>query len=66
MQSRTKKYKTEYGTLIVSAGKCHKCKKVTECFCDLCQEYICEKHMKTIEHGSNECYCEECIKKVVK
>ena len=64
MNIRTKKCSTCYGKILVPAGKCFKCKKLTESYCDLCQQYICKKHLFYKEHGSNECYCENCITKI--
>ena len=64
MNFRTKKYKTGYGKILIPAGKCYKCNKLTENFCDLCQRYICKKHLFAKEHGSNECYCENCRDKI--
>ena len=43
----------------VLAGRCNKCGKVTDAYCDKCSGWICEGHMvKGKEEG--ECYCLKC------
>ena len=39
------------------AGRCKQCKKVTDIYCDDCNNYICEKHMKTTETNG---FCHNC------
>jgi len=43
--------------LAVRAGRCHKCKKVTDVSCFKCHKYLCENHMYLRE---DERYCDDC------
>ncbi|MFH2027948.1 MAG: hypothetical protein ABIJ08_02310 [Nanoarchaeota archaeon] len=44
----------------VPAGRCYKCGKITDAYCDKCHKWICENHIvKGKEEG--ECYCNNCI-----
>jgi len=44
----------------VPAGRCAKCSKITDCFCDKCNHWVCENHLQ----DENELdICEECVGK---
>ena len=43
----------------VPAGRCHKCNKITDAFCDKCQSWICENHLVK-GNEDNMCFCLEC------
>ena len=49
-------------TLPVEAGRCHKCNKVTDAFCDKCEKWICEKHMVKPDKDDYEAFCLDCQK----
>lgn len=41
----------------VLAGRCTKCLRITDIFCDNCFEHVCEKH---VFHNEVEYSCDEC------
>jgi hypothetical protein len=43
----------------VLGGRCFKCGKVTDAYCDKCNEWICENHLVKAK-VEGECYCLEC------
>ena len=44
----------------VPAGRCVKCNKITDCFCDKCNHWACENHLQK----ENEIdVCEDCVGK---
>jgi len=44
----------------VPAGRCSKCNKITDCFCDKCNHWICENHL---EKENEIDVCKECVGK---
>jgi len=44
----------------VLAGRCKACNKITDSFCDNCQEFVCEKHSSLVDNEDYECYCLKC------
>ena len=48
--------------LAVLAGRCYKCGKITDAFCDKCGKYICKNHSFKPKKEDYECYCLECRK----
>ena len=38
-------------------GRCHKCGKITDCFCDKCNKWACESHL---EKENEIDVCEDC------
>jgi len=42
----------------VHAGRCDKCNKITDCFCDKCNHWICENHL---EKENELDVCEGCV-----
>jgi hypothetical protein len=42
----------------VPAGRCVKCSKITDCFCDKCNHWACESHLEK-ENGLD--VCESCL-----
>jgi len=47
----------DFRSFAVRAGRCHKCKKVTDSYCIKCKRYLCENHMFVTE---DDIYCEDC------
>jgi len=45
----------------VPGGRCHKCNKITDAFCDKCNAWVCENHMVKADEYS--CFCLSCGKK---
>jgi hypothetical protein len=44
--------------LAVLGGRCIKCGKITDAYCDKCNQWVCENHLiKESEYG---CYCLDC------
>jgi hypothetical protein len=43
--------------MAVPAGRCYKCRKVTDAYCGKCQRFLCEKHMLITD---DEKFCDEC------
>ena len=46
--------------MAVLAGRCTVCNKVTDSFCDNCQEYVCENHSHIPNKDECDCYCLKC------
>ncbi len=42
----------------VPAGRCFKCKKITDCFCDNCSAWACANHL---EKKNELDFCENCL-----
>ena len=42
-------------TLAVMAGRCKRCKKITDLFCSLCNAFVCENHTYK-KHDRPVCY----------
>lgn len=45
--------------MAVLAGRCCKCGKVTDAYCDKCNVWVCENHLVSGKE-EGECYCFEC------
>jgi len=47
--------------IAVPGGRCYKCSRITDAFCDKCQKWVCEEHLAK---GEDEyiCFCLECGK----
>lgn len=50
-------------SVAIPAGRCHKCSRITDAFCDKCSKYICKNHMVVPKKEDYECYCLACGKK---
>ncbi|MFH1642404.1 MAG: hypothetical protein ABIC04_05910 [Nanoarchaeota archaeon] len=46
-------------SIAVPGGRCHNCNKITVCYCDKCNLWICEKHL-VVGQEEGECYCKKC------
>ena len=44
----------------VPAGRCAKCSKITDCFCDKCNHWVCENHLEKEKELD---VCENCVGK---
>ncbi|MBW2984254.1 hypothetical protein KY361_04015 [Candidatus Woesearchaeota archaeon] len=42
------------------AGRCYKCNKITDAYCDKCGKWVCKKHMFKPDKEDYLCYCLEC------
>ena len=47
----------------VLAGRCFKCSKITDAFCDKCFKYVCKGHLVMSDEDDNEGFCTECQEK---
>ena len=47
--------------MAVPGGRCYKCSKITDAFCDECQRWICENHLTEGEEEGS-CFCLDCNK----
>ena len=47
--------------MAVPAGRCYKCHKITDSFCDNCNAWACKNHLSAGKHKDEE-FCSACIK----
>ncbi|MBS3098009.1 hypothetical protein J4209_04405 [Candidatus Woesearchaeota archaeon] len=45
--------------MAVPGGRCYKCGKITDAFCDKCQAWVCETHLVSGK-DEGECFCLNC------
>lgn len=53
-------YVNDVHRLAVKAGRCYKCKKITDAFCDKCGKWVCKNHKFKPDKEDYICYCLEC------
>jgi hypothetical protein len=53
-------YVNDVKRFAVPAGRCYKCNKITDAFCDKCKEWVCEKHFIKPEKSEYEIFCLKC------
>jgi hypothetical protein len=47
----------EFRSIAVKAGRCFKCRKITDNYCITCHRYICENH---IFQKAEDRFCQDC------
>ncbi|MBW2979788.1 hypothetical protein KY360_00040 [Candidatus Woesearchaeota archaeon] len=53
-------YMNDVKRFAVKGGRCHRCGKITDAFCDKCGKWVCKTHSSKPDKEDYLCYCLGC------